>query len=100
MRLEGAPDDDQRRRLEDFLSELKLIARIHGIALEDVEESVRIVDITTGHTIGIGLSCFTAVGNPRNVITYTAVDSILDGAWPVDTDSGPVEQRLVRRRPE
>lgn len=84
LRLEGAPDDDQRRRLEDFLTELKLISRRYGILLHDVEESTRIVDISTGHTIGVGLAYFTAPGNDQRVIEYIPVDSILDGAWPLD----------------
>lgn len=93
--LEGAPTDDQKERLEDFLTELTLLVRKYRIVLLDVDSGVEIHDLNSEHLIGLGLSCWTAPGDRRRVREYTPVDSILDGVWPVDTPTGHTEQRHV-----
>jgi hypothetical protein len=84
LHLEGAPDDDQTQRLEDFLSELMLIARKYQILLLDPEEDVQFIDLRTHHLIGLGLMFFTPRYRSDTVVAAMAVNSILDGAWPRD----------------
>lgn len=95
LHLEGAPQDEQRERLEDFLSELMLLTRKYKILLSDGHETTQLIDMPTGNLIGLGLVFWTAPGDERRVISYTPADSILDGTWLVDTDDGPVEQQSV-----
>lgn len=87
LTVEGVPTDDQKDRLEDFLAELRFITGKYQILLVDSDDSVQIRDVTTGHLIGLGLV--------RLAGAYLPVDSILDGAWMVDSVNGPVEQHRV-----
>lgn len=94
--LEGNPDDDQKNRLEDFLTELMLLTRRYNVLLLDQEETVQILDLRRQcNLVGVGIVAFTEPGDDSKVVSYMAADSILDGAWLVDTDGGPVEQRQV-----
>lgn len=93
--LEGQPDDDQKDRLEHFLAELMLITRMYRILLIDGHETLEFHDLRSGHLIGVGLVGFTKPANPNQILMYVPADSILDGAWEVDTDDGPVEQHKV-----
>lgn len=96
LHLEGAPTDDQKDRLENFLSELMFSVRRWGICFLDPDEVLQFVDMSTGNTVGIGLTMFTAPGDDTRITGYLPADSILDGAWLVDGPDGPVEQRLVQ----
>lgn len=93
--LEGAPGDDQKERLEDFLSELMLLTRKYRILLADEHETLQILDMPTGNLIGLGLVNWTAPSDDLRVLAYEPADSILDGTWLVDTPDGPVEQGTV-----
>lgn len=96
IELEGRPDDGQKERLEDFLSELMLITRKYGILLVDGHETLQFLDVREqSRLVGVGLVGFTSTKDPDRVLMYVPADSILDGSWLVDTDSGPVEQRAV-----
>lgn len=97
LRLEGAPTDEQKERLEEFLAELMLVSRRYGILLQDEHETVQFLDLRgEGRLIGVGLQFDTDTGTPDGRVTdYFAADSILDGVWLVDTDDGPVEQHRV-----
>lgn len=94
--VEGNPDSDQKNRLEDFLSELKIVCRTYGILLDTEDGDTRLVDMTTGRIIGMGLTYLVAQRGGRTRITaYDVTDSILDGTWPVDTPQGSVDQRVA-----
>lgn len=94
--LEGHPADEQKHRLEDFLSELMLISRKYGILLVDHHETLQFLDLRNrSRLIGMGLVGFTDAIAPDKVLLYLPADSILDGAWEVDTDMGSVEQHTV-----
>lgn len=93
--LEGQPDDDQKDRLEGFLTELMLITRKYRIGLIDDAETLEMRDLRNGNLIGLGLVEFTDRIDPRKVLRYLPADSILDGVWNIDTDDGPVEQHQV-----
>jgi hypothetical protein len=90
--LEGRPDDDQKDRLEHFLAELMLITGKYGILLVDGHETTEFHDLPSGKLIGVGLVGFTKPSNPDKILMYVPADSILDGAWLVDTDDGAVPQ--------
>lgn len=96
MHLEGHPSDDQKERLEDFLTELMCITRKYGILLMDGEETVELLDLQSGTYLGIGLAFFTAPRDAARIVGYVPSDSILDGTWLVDGVDGPIEQRLVQ----
>lgn len=94
--LEGHPTDGQKDRLEGFLTELMLIGRKYGIVVVDEHETLEFIDVFHDTLVGVGLVPFTAPGDVTGAVTaYLAADSILDGAWLVDTDHGPVEQHQV-----
>lgn len=96
LEVEGRPTDEQKERLQDFLTELKLLTRRYKILLVDQDESVQLLDLRGGgHLIGVGIVPFTVPGDDARIIDYEAADSILDGAWLVDTANGPAEQRSV-----
>lgn len=98
--LEGAPSDAQKRRLEDYLAELKIICRQYRFLLDTDDADVRIIDLDRNTIVGIGLTYLLSERGGRARITgYDISDSILDGVWPVDGPpgtSGPVEQRTVQ----
>lgn len=92
-RLEGLPSDTQKRRLEDWLTELKIICRRYRILLEAEDGEVRLIDLDRRTTIGLGLTYQTAERAGREWITACdATGSILDGVWLIDTPNGPEEQ--------
>lgn len=94
--LEGKPTDEQKQRLEDWLTELKIICRRYRILLDTDDDWVHIVDMDAATTIGIGLTYLSATRDGRERIThYDCTGSILDGVWLVDTPTGPAEQRHV-----
>jgi hypothetical protein len=94
--LEGRPTDEQKLRLENWLTELKIICRRYRILLDTDDDWVHIVDMDARTTIGIGLTCLSATRDGRERITaYDCTGSILDGVWLVDTIDGPAEQRTV-----
>jgi hypothetical protein len=96
--LEGNPSDDQKRRLEDWLTELKIICRRYRILLNTDEDWVHLVDMDRDTTIGIGITYLTAERGGRERITgFDCTGSILDGVWLVDTPQGPKEQRAAGR---
>lgn len=91
--LEGNPSDEQKSRLEDWLVELKFICRNYQLLLDTDEGDVRIVDLLSNTTIGIGL---TSLLNDDGLITdYDCTGSILDGVWLVEGPAGLVEQRSI-----
>ncbi len=92
----GVPTDGQKDRLEDFLTELMLLTRKYRILLCDLSETLEILDMPTGDVIGLGLAHFIAPDDETVVRGYVPVDSILDGAWPVEGPEGPVEQRAIQ----
>lgn len=75
---ESDPDEDQKRRLEDFLTGLALLTRKYRIAVHDRTEDLELLDTTTGHLLGLGLARFTS---GDQTVSYVPVDSILDGVW-------------------
>lgn len=95
--VEGNPTDEQKHRLEDWLTELMIICRKHRIVLMDTGpdcEGVQLVDIDARSVIGIGLTHLSRERGGRVRLTgYDCTDSILDGTWPVDTPDGPADQR-------
>lgn len=95
LRLEGAPTDEQKERLDNWLSELKIICRQYGLLLDTDDGDTRIVDLYAHTIIGVGLTYLTT-GNSHDTITaYDCSGSILDGSWLIDTRAGPIEQRLL-----
>ncbi len=96
LHLEGAPTDDQKERLEDYLTELTLLARKYRMMLLDPDHAVEIHDLDSGRVVGLGIAVFTQHTNPRKVGSYVPVDSILDGVWPVDTPYGIADQWTVQ----
>jgi hypothetical protein len=72
-----------------------LITRKYKILLVDNHETAELHDLLSGHLIGVGLVGFTAPANPGKILMYVPADSILDGAWLVDTDNGPMQQHTV-----
>ena len=92
--LEGRPTDGQKERLEDWLSELKLICHKYGFLLDTQDGDTRVIDLDRQTVVGMGL--FYLV-NGEMITAYEVESSILDGTWPVDTPSGPREQRFVGR---
>ena len=97
LSIEGAPTDDQKERLEEFLAELMLISRKYQLLLKGNGEMVEFFDLVRQSTIGFGLEWFTAVGDDLKVTGYIPADSILDGVWPVDGPDGMAEQRHLWR---
>jgi hypothetical protein len=96
--LENAPSDDQKRRLSDWLTELKIICARYRLALDTEDGETRVIDVTRGTTIGIGVSFLIEEKKGRRVITaYDCTGSILDGVWLIDTPTGTVEQRTLGR---
>lgn len=98
VRLEDAPVDDQMERLEDLLTELKLLTSRYKIALINTPDGLMFLDLATQRVIGIDLVAHTkAAGDARLIDRYDCQDSILDGVWLV---RGPndemVEQRTMR----
>ena len=96
IEVEGHPDDDQKNRLEDFLSELMLLVRRYRILPLDPDAELRLLDMVSGNLIGLGLVVFTAPGNDHLVTGLLPADSILDGDWLMDGPTGAVEQRHVQ----
>lgn len=94
--LERHPTDDQKSRLGTWLNELLLISRVHGIYLITDDGEVRIIDAETGHTIGLDLAYLLDGGQPPRLSSLDCDGSVLDGVWLVETENGPVEQRLLR----
>lgn len=93
-RLEGEPTDEQKHRLEDWLSELKIICRRYRILLDTEDTDTRLIDLERQTVIGIGVTYLTADrGGRRRITGYDVSDSILDGVWPIDTDEGVEQQR-------
>jgi hypothetical protein len=95
--LEGQPSDEQKRRLEDWLTELKIISRKYRILLdtEQVEEGC-LIDLDARTIIGIGITYF-VTDDHKSITGYDATGSILDGVWLIDTPDGPREQRDAGR---
>jgi hypothetical protein len=91
--LEDQPSSEQKQRLEDWLSELRLICRKYGMLI-DVDDSceTRIVDLRTDTVVGIGL-VYLLDGD--RITAMDCAGSILDGAWLVTSPDGLKEQRLL-----
>ncbi len=83
--LELRPDEDQRERLRDFLSELMLISRKYGILIETHHrgEQPMLVDLHTDTVVGIDLA-YRVHGD--FVRSYECDMAIYDGVWPVVND--------------
>lgn len=92
MRVESTPTDDQKERLEDFLTELGLITRKYRIYLRSTSESLLIVDAERDTVLGVDLVMWL---NGGHFHAYDIEDSILDGIWMIDTPDGPQEQRVA-----
>lgn len=91
--VESTPTDDQKERLENFLTELMLLSRKYRILLMDEAETVEILDVPSQHVIGVGLGWFIDDGRVKE---YVPVDSILDGAWPMEVGDAVTEQRFLQ----
>lgn len=94
-RLETDPDDDQKERLEAWLTELTLISRRYRILIESSDGEVWIHDLDRQSVIGLDLTLL--LDATDRVKCYDVENSILDGVWLVDTPQGPQEQRAVGR---
>ncbi len=92
--LEGEPDDGQTERLENWLTELKMICRQYGILLNTDDGETVIIDLYSATVIGIGLTYLLDESGTR-ITAYDCDGSILDGAWLIDTPEGSREQRHV-----
>jgi len=94
FRLEGAPTQEQRDRLEDVLYERTGLSRRYGLLIDTyVDDGVPVVvDLQTDTVVGLDLRYFVDPKDQSVVTTYTCEDSILDGVWVVDSPHGPVEQ--------
>lgn len=92
--IEGSPTTDQKDRLEDWLSQIKIVCRTYGILLDTDDGETRLIDLETGKIIGMGLTYLMVQrrGHTR-ISAYDVTDSILDGTWPVDTPAGTADQR-------
>lgn len=96
--LENEPSDDQKLRLRDWLTELKIICARYRVVLDTEDYETRVIDIDRDTTIGIGVTYLTERKNGRNVITaYDCTGSILDGVWLISSDGHTQEQRHVGR---
>lgn len=95
--LERHPTEAQKTRLGAWLDDLLLISRKHGIYVITDDGEVRIIDIETGHTIGLDLAYLLDGGRPPRLSSLDCDGCILDGVWLIDTEHGPVEQRLINR---
>lgn len=94
--LESEPTDEQKHRLEDWLTELKIICRRHRILLDTEDDWVHLIDMDREKTIGIGLTYLSAERGGRPQITaYDCTGSILDGVWLVESPEGLREQRAL-----
>ncbi len=94
--LEGRPSDEQKHRLEDWLTELKIICRRYRILLDTDSGETALIDLERMHTIGIGVtSLIEDVPGSNRITSYDCTGSILDGVWLVDTPAGHQEQRTV-----
>ncbi len=97
LHLEGTPTDDQKERLENFLTELKHVMGRWGICLLDPELQTMFIDMPSGNLVGMGLVLFSTPGpDGQRISHYLPEDSILDGDWLVDGPEGPIEQRKVQ----
>lgn len=98
VRLEDAPVDDQMDRLEDLLTELKILTSRYKIALINTPDGLMFLDLVTQRVIGIDLVAHTkAAGDAQLIDRYDCQDSILDGVWLVRGPDGDlVEQRTLR----
>jgi hypothetical protein len=92
MRVESSPTNEQKERLEDFLSELALITRKYRIYLQSCHESLLLIDAERDTVLGVDLTLWLKQGL---FVGYDVEDSILDGIWMIDTPEGPQEQRVV-----
>lgn len=97
--LESQPTHDQKVRLGDFLSELTAVSRKYAMLIDAYGEEGKpaVIDIATGgRIVGLELTYFVDRNNHQVVRGYDfLLGSILDGAWPVDTEDGVQEQRFV-----
>lgn len=91
--LESSPTQEQRLRLEDWLTELLIICRRYDIMVDTLGPQVAIIDLLAGTTIGVELQFL--LGGAGKVSSCEVVDSILDGVWLIDVDGAQVEQRSV-----
>ncbi len=92
--VEETPTAEQRKRLDDWLTELAIICRKYELLVDTSCNELMIVDLHSSTIIGVGL-CYLL--NPKGNITgYDIADSILDGVWMVRTAAGMVEQRTVQ----
>ncbi len=95
VELETAPDDDQKERLEDFITELKIASRARGYLLVQWAGELAVLDLAKHTIVGVGFS-YVLDGNGR-ITGYDCTDSILDGAWHVATPDGPRTQHDLGR---
>lgn len=93
--LEGEPCDEQKSRLEDWLTELKIICRRYQLMLDTDDGETRILDLTRGTTIGFGITYL--LEDSGQITGFDCAGSILDGVWLIDTVAGPREQRAAGR---
>jgi len=102
LNMEGRPTREQMERLEDFLTELKLLSARYGLLIDtyvESEERPVVRDVHTGTTLGLQLSYFVKPEDPEQVTGYDFMGgSILDGSWPVETENGIIEMRHLDGR--
>lgn len=91
--VEVAPTQEQRKRLDDWLSELAIISRKYELLIDTSCGDTMIMDLRTSTIVGVDLAY---VLNSKGRITgYELTDSILDGVWMVRRGEGMVETRTV-----
>jgi hypothetical protein len=91
--MEGHPSDEQKNRLEDWLTELMLISRKYRIVATCESGDIRLIDVNTDTVIELGI--LPLLDTDGRVTAMDCTGSILDGVWLVDTPTGAAEQRSV-----
>lgn len=76
--VEGRVTAEQVTRLQDWLTELLVISRRHGIAVHSIAGELQFIDCRRKTLIGMDLM---ARIEGERLAEYIPCDSILDGVW-------------------
>lgn len=96
--LEVRPSEAQQVRLDAFLHELARACRRQAIRVVERGGELHIIDVLSGHLIGVGLETYEG---ENGLITSIQCDgSILDGVWLIETDDGRLVEQRELARPE
>lgn len=91
--VEVNPTREQRKRLDDWLSELAIISRKYELLIDTSCGDTMIVDLHSCTIVGVDLGY--VLNSKEHITGYELADSILDGVWMVRTGDGMVETRTV-----